>query len=130
MTTDEFRDLALDLEGATEGAHMGHPDFRANGRIFATLHPGDQWGMVKLTPEEQAEFLRTSPAMFVPSAGAWGRQGCTNVRLAAADKPTLRAAMLLAWTAAVSRPPSRRPRSTAKAPTRTKAKTPGPSRRR
>src|SRR5689334_3707040 len=105
LTPDDFRGIALDFEGAVEGAHMGHPDFRANGRIFATLHTGDTSGMVKLAPEEQREFMRTHPKMFVPSAGAWGRQGCTNVILAAADARTLRAAMLLAWTAVTSLPP-------------------------
>ena len=36
MTVDAYRALALALEGAEEKAHMGHPDFRVNGRIFAT----------------------------------------------------------------------------------------------
>jgi hypothetical protein len=97
MTAEDFRDVALSMQGAIERAHMGHPDFRANGKIFATLHPGDEWGMVKLTPEEQREFMRTHPKMFVPSTGAWGRQGCTNVRLAVADEATLRGAVILAW---------------------------------
>ena len=97
MTSDDFRRLALEMAGAIESAHMNHPDFRAHGRIFATLHHNDEWGMVKVTPEEQRELMRAHPAVFVPSAGAWGRQGCTNVRLAAADERTVRAAMLLAW---------------------------------
>jgi len=96
MTPDGFRKVALAMQNAVEGAHMGHPDFRANGRIFASLHAGDRTGMVKLTPEEQAVFLGEYPEMFEPSAGAWGRQGCTNVILAAADTPTLRSAMILA----------------------------------
>jgi YjbR protein len=108
MIPDEFRRIAVSMKGAVEGAHMGHPDFRANGRIFATLHTGDQFGMVKLMPEEQEEFLRTSPKMFVPSSGAWGRQGCTNVRLEAADKATVRAAMNLAWQQAISKPPPKK----------------------
>jgi hypothetical protein len=97
MTADDFRHIALSLQGAIESAHMGHPDFRANGRIFATLQADDQRGMVKLTPEEQREFMRTHPMMFVPASGAWGRQGCTMVRLDAADTATLRGAMILAW---------------------------------
>ena len=97
MTSDDFRRLALEMAGAIESAHMNHPDFRAHGRIFATLHHKDEWGMVKVTPEEQRELMRAHPAVFVPSAGAWGRQGCTNVRLAAADERTVRAAMLIAW---------------------------------
>ena len=52
MTPDGFRKVALAMQDAIEGAHMGHPDFRANGRIFASLHSGDRTGMVKLTPEE------------------------------------------------------------------------------
>jgi hypothetical protein len=91
-----LRRIALGMTGATEGAHMGHPDFRVNGRIFATLHPDDAWGMVKLTPEQQADFIGRDPA-FVPEKGAWGRQGCTAVRLAAVDEETLGEALTLAW---------------------------------
>ena len=50
MTADDFRDLALSMPDAVEGAHMGHPDFRVNGRIFATLHADMKFGMVALTP--------------------------------------------------------------------------------
>jgi len=110
MTSDDFRDVALSMQGAVERAHMGHPDFRANGRIFATLHSNDTWGMVKLTPEEQREFVRTKPRVFVPASGAWGRQGCTNVRLDAADTATVRGAMLLAWQSVVEKPPPRKRR--------------------
>ena len=97
MTADDFRRLVFQLPGAIEGAHMGHPDFRANGRIFASLHTKDTFGMVVLSPEEQREVLRASPETFVPSAGAWGRQGCTNVRLAVADPAAVRGALTLAW---------------------------------
>jgi hypothetical protein len=111
MTADDFRDIALGLDGVVEGAHMGHPDFRANGRIFATLHPGDRTGMVKVAPDEQQELVRTNPDVFEPSSGAWGRQGCTNVALARGTAATVRGAMLLAWQGAVSKPPARpRPR--------------------
>ena len=97
MTTDEFRRLALLMEGAIEGAHMGHPDFRANGKIFATLYPDGQSGMVKLTPEQQEEFMSADAAAFTPASGAWGRQGCTTVRLAAVNEDKLGEAMTLAW---------------------------------
>ena len=100
MTPDDFRRLVLQLPGAIEGAHMGHPDFRANGRIFASLHTKDTFGMVALSPEEQREVLRANPETFVPSAGAWGRQGATNVRLAVADAAAVRGALTLAWEGA------------------------------
>jgi hypothetical protein len=66
LTADDFRDLALRLDGATEGSHMGHPDFRAGGRIFASLHANEETGTVKLTPDEQREMIRTYPRMFSP----------------------------------------------------------------
>jgi hypothetical protein len=108
MTADEFREVALSLHGAVEGSHMNHPDFRANGRIFASLHTGETTGMVKLTPDEQAEFLKLKPAMFTPSAGAWGRQGCTNVILPKADARTLKQAMTLAWEGVMAKKKTRK----------------------
>lgn len=97
MTGDDFRDLALGMEGAIEGAHMGHPDFRANGRIFATLDADERVGVVMLTPEEQREIMRQHPDVFAPASGAWGRQGCTTIRLGAANKGAVRGAVMLAW---------------------------------
>ena len=97
MSADDFRDLALRLNGATEGAHMRHPDFRAGGRIFASLHANEATGTVKLTPEEQREILRAHPQTFTPAAGAWGRQGWTVVQLERADEAAVRGALLLAW---------------------------------
>jgi len=98
MTANQFRRIALGLQDAIEGAHMGHPDFRVNGRIFATIHPGDRTGMVKLTPEQQAQFIADFPQMFEPSPGAWGRGGSTTVRFAQADEETIGEALTLAWT--------------------------------
>jgi len=97
MRADDFRRIALGMKDAVEGAHMGHPDFRVHGRIFATLHPDQQWGMVKLTPEQQRRFVREAPEIFKPEKGAWGLQGCTAVRLGAADEDLLGEAMTLAW---------------------------------
>ena len=103
MTSEDFRDIALSMQGAVESAHLGHPDFRANGRIFATLQADEEWGMVKLLPDEQQELLREQPEVFTPASGAWGRQGCTMVRLAAADPAVLKGAMFLAWEHAASK---------------------------
>jgi hypothetical protein len=94
---DQFRRIALALEGALEGAHMGHPDFRVNNRIFASLHSGDQFGMVKLTPDQQKDFIEDHPEMFEPESGAWGRSGCTRVKLNAANEEPVGEAMTLAW---------------------------------
>ena len=111
MTDDDFRDLALTLDGTAEGAHMGHPDFRANNRIFASLRKDGAIGMVKITPEQQRVLLHEHPAMFVPSPGAWGRQGCTDVILPKARESAVRGALQLAWEAALEKP---RPRQLAR----------------
>jgi hypothetical protein len=101
MSSRDFRRIALALDGAIESDHMGHPDFRVKNRIFATLHHDRKYGMVKLTPDQQREFMRDNPAAFAPEAGAWGRAGCTSVRLDAVDEDTLGDAMTLAWHNAV-----------------------------
>ena len=97
MSHDEFRRIARGMDGAIESAHMGHPDFRANGRIFATLHPDHLYGMVKLTPDQQQRFVSAHPATFAPEKGAWGRGGSTSVRLDSVDEDTLGEAMTRAW---------------------------------
>lgn len=77
---------------------MDHPDFRVGGKIFATLgHAGDQWGMVKLTPEQQAAFVQSEPDVFQPVKGGWGRRGYTSVFLEKATTSVVRKAMVIAW---------------------------------
>ena len=95
---DDFRRIALSLEGAEESAHMAHPDFRVRGKVFASLgYPDVAHGMVALLPEQQADFISLAPEAFAPAAGAWGRQGSTVVRLEAVDEDVLEAALAAAW---------------------------------
>lgn len=98
MTSAEFRRMALCLPGALESAHMGQPDFRVGGKVFATLgYPRAGWAMVKLSPDEQEYYVRTHPATFQPVKGGWGKSGATSVRLRAASKSAARAALTEAW---------------------------------
>ena len=77
MTAADFRRLALLLDGAEEASHMGSPDFRVGGRIFATLaHQAQGYGNLMLSPEQQAAFVGEQPKVFLPVAGGWGRNGC------------------------------------------------------
>lgn len=95
---DDFRRVALSLEGAEERSHMGAADFRVGGRIFATLASQDLgYGNLMLTPEIQAEFLADRPDVFLPIHGGWGRMGMTHIRLAEADEETLAGAIQTAW---------------------------------
>jgi hypothetical protein len=98
MNADDFRRIALSLEGAEEGSHMGHADFRLGGKIFATLASvGEGYGNLKLTLEQQAMFVEEAPEIFVPIAGGWGRMGMTHIRLAAASEDVLEGALRTAW---------------------------------
>jgi hypothetical protein len=46
------------------------------GRIFATLASQKEgYGNLMLTPEQQAEFVRELPEVFLPIHGGWGRMG-------------------------------------------------------
>ena len=107
-----FRKLACALPGAVESAHMGHPDFRVHGRIFATLSGQDRsLGVLKLTLERQAAFLAELPEIFTPVSGGWGRMGMTYIALAHADEETMRGALMTAHrNVALKKAATRRPR--------------------
>lgn len=99
MTIADFRRIALSLEGAEEGSHMGSADFRVGGRIFATLAAQKQgYGNLLLTPAQQAEFVAEAPEIFVPIPGGWGRLGATHVVLAKANEDLLTGALRTAWS--------------------------------
>ena len=98
MTPNEFRELARSFPEAIESAHMRHPDFRVGGKIFATLgYPDKDGAVVKLTPEEQRDFVRADRAIFEPVKGAWGRRGNTSIHLPAAKISIVREALATAW---------------------------------
>ena len=98
MTPSDFRRIALSLEDAEEGSHMGSPDFRVGGRIFATLAAQVQgYGNLMLTPEQQAMFVAEEPGVFIPVHGGWGRNGATHLKLSAANEDLAYGALQTAW---------------------------------
>ncbi len=98
MNASDFRRIALSLPGAEESSHMGSPDFRVGGRIFATLASQNQgFGNLMLTPEQQADFVAEQPDLFLPVSGGWGRMGATHIRLALASEDLLTGALQAAW---------------------------------
>lgn len=103
MKAADFRRIALGMKDTIEGAHMGHPDFRVNGRVFASLHADLAWGMVGLTPDQQQEFVHEYRKVFVPENGAWGRAGYTKVHLDSIDDDTLGKALTLARQNAIDK---------------------------
>jgi len=118
MTAADFRRIALSLDGAEEGSHMGAVDFRVGGRIFATLASVKQgFGNLMLTPQIQAEFVADAPDVFLPVPGGWGRMGATHVRLATANRDRLTGALRTAWKLRIDKNAATKPTRTRRART-------------
>jgi hypothetical protein len=108
MTADDFRRMALATKGVVEGSHQGHPDFRSQGRVVASLRASGERGMVKLTHEDQATLVAAHPEVFESEDGAWGDQGYTRVWLAKADEESVGWALTRACAAMKqARPPAK-----------------------
>ena len=98
MTAAEFRRIALSFPDVIEASHMGHPDFRVGGRIFATLgYPSDRFGVVMLSPQDQDLIVRDYPKVFAPASGKWGASGSTTIVLRGASKRAVAIALEAAW---------------------------------
>ena len=98
MTGADFRRIALTMPEAVEGAHFGNPDFRVAGKIFATLAlEKEGFGVLLLSPEQQAGMVEDAPELFSPVPGGWGRQGSTRVCLPKVPPAILEAALRTAW---------------------------------
>ena len=98
MTPTEFRRIALSFADADEGQHMGHPDFRVGGKIFATLgYPDRRYGTIMLSPHDQELLIHDHPKAFKRAPGAWGRSGSTSVLLSIASRRAVTIALEAAW---------------------------------
>jgi hypothetical protein len=113
VTPNDFRRIALSMPDVVEASHMGHPDFRMGGKIFATIgYPDARWAMVKLEPEQQVKLVAAKPDVFSHVAGGWGRRGSTNVLLSAADRSAIKEALSTAWENLAAKPPAKRAHGT------------------
>ena len=113
MTADDFRRISLNLPDTAEGSHFNHADFRVGGKIFATLGlEREGFGVLLLTPEQQAGMVEDAPEIFSPVPGGWGRQGSTRVCLAKVTPDILEAALQAAWRLRVAKPRSPRKKGT------------------
>src|SRR5258706_13995010 len=125
MKVSDFRRIALSLPGAEESSHMGNPDFRVDGRIFATLASAKQgFGNLMLSVEQQTAFVEEMPEVFLPIPGGWGRMGSTHIRLTEATEDVLYGALHAAWKlrvekSAKSGKKKRAPKNSLRTPKRT-----------
>jgi hypothetical protein len=96
--TADFRRIALSLPEATQGSHFGQIDFRVDGKIFATLSLAKEgYGVLLLSPEQQAGMVADEPQIFSPVPNKWGQQGATRVSLTKAHSDILEGALQTAW---------------------------------
>ena len=98
MTPAAFRKLALSLEGATEGAHGGHADFRAPaaGLRVAGLSRCEFGAWSSFAPEQQQMVTQPSRRCSFRSKGAWGQRRDQR-QLAAVDSRAMLSALTMVW---------------------------------
>ena len=101
-----MRAIALELPGTQQKSHFGHPDFRVNNKIFATLWSGQHRSVLKLPRQHQEAAVRSDPATFrIPTGGERG--GWTSVDLNRVEEAQFREFIRIAWES-VPRPRARK----------------------
>ncbi len=95
-TADDFRRMALELEGTTEAPHMDRRAFKV-ARTYATLAADGLSANFKFSPDEQELKCVVAPEAFSPVPKGWGRMGWTTGRLACLSQEELAAALKTAW---------------------------------
>lgn len=64
ITATRVRELVAELADTHEGAHHGHPDFRVNKKIFATLSETAERAALRLTQVEARGLAERAPDVF------------------------------------------------------------------
>jgi YjbR len=105
-SAEDFRRIALSLEGTTEAPHFDRTAFRVR-RIYATLAADGRTANLMFSPEEQALKCEVAPDAFVRIANTWGARGATTARLSALTVPELHKALETAWHRGCAKPRQR-----------------------
>jgi hypothetical protein len=61
---ERIRQLVAQLPDTAEGIHHGHPDFRLNKKIFATLSDTEERAALRLTHLEARALAERQPGVF------------------------------------------------------------------
>ncbi len=96
MAVAQFRALLLSMPEAVEGQHHGHPDFRVRKKIFATMFPDQNRGVLMLPVVEHLAALERDPNAY-RSLGKVSQRGVTGVSLEHADEADVRELVVEAW---------------------------------
>lgn len=102
MTSDEFREMALQFPGTETAPHFDRVAFKiVKRRSFATHLETDNTANIFLTPDEQKTFCRMDRKNIFPVANKWGERGATTFILDRVDPSLVREALLSAYDAVV-----------------------------
>ena len=96
MSVALAREMALELEGASESPHFHRIAFRTPRKTFATLDAEACDLNLMFDPELRDFHCEQEPAVFRPVAGGWGRMGATRGDLVVVDVAALRSTLRLA----------------------------------
>jgi hypothetical protein len=96
VTVDEARSAFLSLDGASEGEHHGHPDFRVGNKIFGTLQP-DGGRVVLRLPEELAEAMAAENPVACKVVSRIGGMGWLAFELATTTRDEFEPLVQLAF---------------------------------
>ena len=107
ITAQRVRELVAALADAQEGAHHGHPDFRVNNKMFATLSEREDRAALRLTSVEARALAERAPEVFRLVSD---REPVTwvSVLLASADATEFTDLLEEAWSLRASEKPARR----------------------
>jgi hypothetical protein len=64
ISAAKVRQVVASLPGALEGAHHGHPDFRVQKKIFATLSESEDRAALRLPRLQSRELAADQPTAF------------------------------------------------------------------
>jgi hypothetical protein len=93
---DILRAFARTVPETIESSHMGTPDFRVGGKIFATGRLDGPRIVLKLPLHIQEAMIENHPDAFSPTPG-WGRHGWTFAETDKIDDGLLQDLLDLAW---------------------------------
>jgi hypothetical protein len=93
--SEEFTAIAMALPDVTAAPHFDRTAFKVK-RIFATLAADGKTANLKFTPEEQEFKCMVAPEIFHAIDNGWGRQGWTELNIAAAGNADIAAGLEMA----------------------------------
>ena len=96
-TIKEVRAIAQALPEVVETPHFDRSSMRVAGKILCTFSSESDRIVLKFTPEDQHNLVADDPDALTPVAGAWGRKGWTEARIASLDEIRLDSLLRLAW---------------------------------